>query len=161
PWSDGICTPPDIHDLQVRATTEIAWVLNASRVLEPPRNGEPFSQIYGYTLKGTLPAFLYYENHGWWPPMLGTLTTLSWDRGHLETHEGNRLPTHEEAEYLFALHQSTNRTWGGDIQMDYFKWQLDAWSEPEFEARQALALGKIHDEYLTVHCEPPPEIQRS
>ncbi|HUR64695.1 MAG TPA: hypothetical protein VM241_09460, partial [Candidatus Thermoplasmatota archaeon] len=46
PWSDGICTPPDIHDLQVRATTEIAWVLNASRVLEPPRNGEPFSQIY-------------------------------------------------------------------------------------------------------------------
>jgi hypothetical protein len=155
PWSDGVCTHPDLDVLKARISSEIAWILNASRVLEPPREGEPFSQIYGYTLKGTLPAFQYFAAQGWWQPMLGQLTTLSWDRGHLETHQDNRLPTREEADYLYALYQSTNRTWGIETRMDYFKWQLSNWSEPEFEARAALGLSKMHDGRLdNLSCKP-------
>jgi hypothetical protein len=158
PWSEGVCAHPDLDTLKARISAEIAWVLNTSRMVEPPREGEPLSQIYGYTHKGTLVAFQYYAAHGWWQPMLGLLTTLSWDRGHLETHQDNRLPTREEANYLFAQYQSTNRTWGIETRMDYFKWQLGNWSEPEFLARGALGLRAMHDGVLdNLSCRPLPQ----
>ncbi|MCA1810423.1 MAG: hypothetical protein LC623_00225 [Halobacteriales archaeon] len=160
PWSNGTCTRPDVSELAKWLDSEISWIINASLVLEPPHPSIPINQIYGEMVKGIQPYFRYYESRGWWPAMLGLVGIVTFDRAVLETHKENRLPTREEANYLFALHQSMNRTWSGELLMTSLNGRINdggPWEEVhEPEARQALALEKIRPGFLGLHCTGTP-----
>lgn len=168
PWSSGICNPPDLARLVAWMDSEIEWILaEALRVEPPPKDAPlediPITEIYGAVLKSIEPAFRYYASLGWWPGMLADVHLLTWYRGVLETHAHNHLPTREEARYLVAVHQSRNRSWDTETQIQALQGRIDgpaSWEAHEPEARQALALSKMRSGFSDLRCTGVHEMSK-
>jgi hypothetical protein len=155
PWSTGVCQAPDTLALATRLRTEVGWILNESKRLEPPSPDLPISEIYGSTLKTTLPNLQHYTQHAWWPALLRLSRAVSLDRAMLETYANNRLPTREEARFLVAEYQHNHRSWDTEsIVADLGSRINDRadWEDHVPEAREALALAKMEAAFTGLRC---------